>query len=61
MTWEEVAAFWRDMAERLTGRPDTDPTVKGLIQEGIRYRREEARMDRVGMSRWADDGGRVMG
>jgi len=59
MTWEEVAAFWGDMADRLPGRPDADPTAKALIQEGIRYRREEARTDRVAMSRWADDGGRI--
>jgi hypothetical protein len=59
ITWEEVAAFWGNMAARFSDRPDSDPTWLALLQEVICYRLEEARMARVEMSRWSDDGGRI--
>ncbi len=61
MTREEIAEFWRRVAARQAELRGPDPRSSAEIYEGIRLRFEEARTDRVAMSRWADDGGRVMG
>ncbi len=59
MTREEVAVFWRRVAARVAELQGPDPRISAEIYEGIRLLLGEARMSRVEMSRWADDGGRI--
>lgn len=62
MTLEEWKRFWQDRHEVLSLVPASTElgyvSLMHLIEEGVRYRHGEARMDRVESARWADDGGR---
>jgi hypothetical protein len=59
MTRGELAEFWRRVAARVVELQGPDPRISAEIYEGIRLRRDAARVDLTAMSRWADDGGRI--
>jgi len=56
MTREEAVEFWR--REELHA-PWYEYVTMEAIMSGLRSASAEARMARVAMSRWADDGGRI--
>ncbi len=65
MTREEIAEFWRREELRLreelhgSSAPWYEYVTMETIMVGLRSASAEARMARVEMSRWADDGGRI--